>query len=132
MYRTNLKKKIADRETVKGMIRELGNLLPMTHEQIIHRAIEKYYFHHINELRVPQVRKDIKNFLLKKQEFSCFYCHRIVSARDATIDHKNPLSREGTHDIENLCVACMLCNSTKGSMTEEEFRKIGSSLIVEQ
>lgn len=49
---------------------------------------------------------------------SCFYCG---STDQPTIDHKMPLSRGGTHDLDNLCRACLSCNSRKRAMTSEEY-----------
>lgn len=124
MYKSKRKKKIPDREKVKDMIRELGELLPMTHEEILHRAVEKYYGHHINELRSPQIKKDVKLLLWKKQGSGCYYCREWMWLRDVTLDHKTPLSRDGANDVTNLCACCHRCNSLKGSMTEEEFRSL--------
>lgn len=40
---------------------------------------------------------------------------------EATVDHKQPLVREGLDDETNWCVACWGCNNDKGAMTEAEF-----------
>ena len=36
-------------------------------------------------------------------------------------DHKVPLIRGGSDDIENIAVACRSCNREKGTMTAEEY-----------
>jgi len=41
-----------------------------------------------------------------------------------TIDHKLPISRGGTHLIDNLCVASHHMNTAKGQMTELEFKAL--------
>ncbi len=57
----------------------------------------------------------------------CSYCGGGVTIgftagfRLATIDHKIPVSRGGTHKRYNLACACKSCNEAKGSMTVEEF-----------
>jgi 5-methylcytosine-specific restriction endonuclease McrA len=38
-----------------------------------------------------------------------------------SIDHLLPLSRGGTHDLENLVFACGFCNSSRSAKTVEEF-----------
>ena len=38
-----------------------------------------------------------------------------------TIDHKVPLSREGTNDMENLQLLCHSCNASKGTKTMDEW-----------
>lgn len=52
-----------------------------------------------------------------------------------TTDHKIPRSRGGTDALDNLALACLSCNSSKGARTDEEFlpvvlRRIQSTLIV--
>jgi 5-methylcytosine-specific restriction endonuclease McrA len=50
----------------------------------------------------------------------CAYCFR--SDRRLTVDHLTPLSRGGSHTIDNLVPACRPCNSSKGTRTLSEFR----------
>lgn len=69
----------------------------------------------------------------------CFYCRedlfddRIVAGavdradRESCrlwglqIDHKTPISRGGSNDIENLAPACGWCNAQKNDMTRDEY-----------
>lgn len=65
------------------------------------------------------------NDLFGQQEGFCYYCGELLYAsfdRDVHIDHKIPLSRGGTSNIENIVLTCSYCNLCKGSKTEEEFR----------
>lgn len=39
----------------------------------------------------------------------------------ATIDHLVPLSEGGTHDIDNLMLACISCNRLRGNAPAETF-----------
>lgn len=59
--------------------------------------------------------------LHKMQRGRCAYCKEAVPPGKATVDHKQPLSRGGTHEMSNLYMACEDCNKRKGSMTEAEF-----------
>lgn len=61
--------------------------------------------------------------LHKMQRGRCAYCNESVALDDSTVDHKQPLSRGGTHAMHNLCMACEECNRRKGSMTAEEFER---------
>jgi len=45
----------------------------------------------------------------------CVYCNCELQWESSTVDHVVPLSKGGTHDLENLVLACELCNSRKGS-----------------
>ena len=70
-------------------------------------------------------RAAIEKFYLEvktKNAIPCYYCGvtTIPSARE--VDHKQPLSRGGTHRLENLAVCCPACNGRKYNRTEEEFR----------
>ena len=51
----------------------------------------------------------------------CFYCHKVVSAGEATIDHLIPLSRGGERFESNAVIACRWCNSHKSDMEYGEF-----------
>jgi 5-methylcytosine-specific restriction endonuclease McrA len=51
----------------------------------------------------------------------CHYCGRIKGL--LTVDHVVPLAQGGTWHITNLVGACSECNSHKGQLSEEEFRR---------
>ena len=51
----------------------------------------------------------------------CIYCHRELTMAEATLEYKQPLSRDGTNDKENLAIACKNCNLSKGDKTVKEF-----------
>ena len=51
---------------------------------------------------------------------SCSYCGDVDGPFE--IDHIIPWSRGGTHEIENLTLACKPCNRSKGAKTISEWR----------
>lgn len=57
--------------------------------------------------------------MLCAQDARCNYCDELLAAYH--IDHKTPLSRGGTNDMENLQLLCPTCNMSKGAKTHEEF-----------
>jgi 5-methylcytosine-specific restriction endonuclease McrA len=57
--------------------------------------------------------------LIKAYGGRCAYCY---ADRPLTMDHRVPLARGGSHEIENILPACKPCNSRKHTMTEAEFR----------
>lgn len=63
-----------------------------------------------NKRRVPG-EMDAEHVRLLRETGKCWYCgqYHVV-----TIDHVLPLSRGGTHGIDNLAPACASCNSSKG------------------
>lgn len=59
--------------------------------------------------------------LLHKFNYRCYYCGTLLTKTNRSIDHRIPLVRGGTNDIENLVPACRPCNCKKNRMTDTEF-----------
>lgn len=59
--------------------------------------------------------------LVESQEYRCAITKRALTPESASLDHIIPLSRGGSHSIENLCVVDQQVNAAKGSMTTDEF-----------
>ena len=53
----------------------------------------------------------------------CYLCRVALDSKTVRIEHRIPLSRGGTNWIANIAPACESCNSSKGSMTEKEYRE---------
>ncbi len=62
----------------------------------------------------------IKN-IIESQNYRCALSNRELTPETASLDHKQPISRGGTHEIANLWVVEHLVNTAKGSLTVEEF-----------
>lgn len=54
-------------------------------------------------------------------EVTCFYCGCDIPFGSRHVDHVVPLSRCGSHTLDNLVIACATCNLRKGTQTAEEF-----------
>ncbi len=67
----------------------------------------------------PYTSADI-NDMWHEQEGHCYYCGAPVFGA-YHLDHKQPLSRGGADKLDNLCIACPFCNSSKKDKTEQEF-----------
>jgi 5-methylcytosine-specific restriction endonuclease McrA len=52
----------------------------------------------------------------------CFYCKKSIAAANLTIDHVEPLSKNGGNSIQNLLIAHKSCNQEKGSSSIEAFK----------
>jgi 5-methylcytosine-specific restriction endonuclease McrA len=59
--------------------------------------------------------------LLRSIDPHCLYCGRYLQPKRATLDHLLPVSRGGGHDVNNLALACSLCNLAKGERTPQEW-----------
>lgn len=63
-----------------------------------------------------------KDFIEKVYSLTiCYYCKEETPRKFRTLEHKLPLIKGGLHSIDNITMACFVCNSTKGRMTEEEY-----------
>lgn len=66
----------------------------------------------------PQKRRALRAEVFARDGHRCHYCG---SGDDLTLDHKTPLVKGGTNDLDNLLTACRLCNCSKGKKGYEEF-----------
>ena len=58
--------------------------------------------------------------LMCEQDARCTYCQALLSG-DFHIDHKTPVSRGGTNELDNLQLLCKTCNLKKSAKTHEEY-----------
>ncbi|HMO02248.1 MAG TPA: HNH endonuclease [Oligoflexia bacterium] len=55
--------------------------------------------------------------ILARDQFTCQYCRKELSSKEATLDHIIPRSQGGTTSWENIVCACPDCNRQKGGRT---------------
>lgn len=58
---------------------------------------------------------------IKNNECRCELSGVEMSPEDASLDHRIPLSRGGTHDMDNVAVVHKVMNRMKGTMMDSEF-----------
>lgn len=58
---------------------------------------------------------------LAKQQYRCHLSGVLLDVDDASLDHIVPLSRGGTHTIDNIAIVHAAINRMKGTMSEDEF-----------
>ncbi len=119
MYNTTFKKDITEEEC-EAFLQKLLKKLPMTREQVIRRAVYKYYHSHFSTGTVHG-KYTLKKMMWIKQHQRCYFCKKHVGKETATVEHLTPLVRGGVGNIENLALTCGFCNCLKGNMTEQEF-----------
>jgi 5-methylcytosine-specific restriction endonuclease McrA len=60
-----------------------------------------------------EVTRIPRAYIIDRDGSRCHMCKRKCSGTNLHIDHVIPLSRGGTHTLENLRVACATCNMSK-------------------
>lgn len=70
---------------------------------------------------------EIKEWL-ENQPIICYYSGEVLNLDTLTIDHKQPIDRGGTNELDNLCICSHKMNSSKGKMSEKEFTELLSLL----
>jgi hypothetical protein len=63
--------------------------------------------------------EDIRK-LLDQQKGRCWYCGVDISGY-YEVEHRIPLSRGGTNELNNICLSCRHCNRSKGSQLPHEW-----------
>jgi 5-methylcytosine-specific restriction endonuclease McrA len=58
--------------------------------------------------------------LLARDNFTCQYCAKELTSKEATLDHVVPRSQGGRTTWENIVCACATCNRKKGGRTPKE------------
>lgn len=61
--------------------------------------------------RLPADWRERRSVVLRRDGETCRYCRTTVGPWE--IDHVVPLRLGGSHDLENLAVACVPCNRSK-------------------
>lgn len=64
--------------------------------------------------------RPIRRAVLARDGERCRYCRLFVSGRNLTLDHVRPRAQAGPDTVDNLVVACRLCNNRKNARTPEE------------
>jgi 5-methylcytosine-specific restriction endonuclease McrA len=71
------------------------------------------------------------------EDVHCFYCGKLLPYYPDSVppkhmrktwDHKIPVCRGGTDDLDNLVLACEVCNRAKSFITIDEFRDLVRTL----
>lgn len=60
--------------------------------------------------------------VLARDNFQCQYCSKVLTSKEATLDHVIPRSQGGRTTWENVVCCCGACNRKKGGRTPSEAR----------
>lgn len=65
--------------------------------------------------------KKISKKVFERDHYTCAYCGQVGGKLE--VDHKIPISRNGTNKMQNLVTACQHCNRQKHDKTPSEYLK---------
>lgn len=69
-------------------------------------------------------RAEYAKIVEEKLKGRCEYCDTKLNRSNLEVDHKIPISRDGSFNEDNLAYICHTCNSSKGEMTDVEFKAL--------
>ncbi len=76
------------------------------------------------------IRKDRRLAIYIRDRFTCCYCGRDLrhaEPREVTLDHLVPRSAGGNNETNNLVLACLSCNSSRGDRPWIDFAPGGAA-----
>lgn len=73
-------------------------------------------------LTVETIQKVYEDNIKQYGTLTCYLCESPIVFGEDNLEHRTPLSRNGTNVYENLKVSCSLCNIRKRNKTESEYR----------
>ena len=74
-------------------------------------------------LSIKIIQMVYEDNIKKYGTLTCIYCLKPISFGKDTLEHKQPLFKNGTHDYSNLAITCRSCNCSKQEKTEEEYKQ---------
>lgn len=72
------------------------------------------------EISVHQIREMIVDVYGK----TCKYCKTKILHKNMACDHISPLSSGGESTVDNLQFICNRCNTRKGPLTNDEYKRV--------
>ena len=104
----------------------IENIETFRQKSSIYRQVNREFIRCLNHRRNAQIKANGGSFtqyeiaeLKEKQGWRCAYCQRDNVL--LSIDHIIPIFQGGINSIENICMACRNCNSSKGPRTPAQW-----------
>lgn len=72
---------------------------------------------------------ELKEFILKRDQYKCQYCGREVRNETANIDHVKPWPK-GKTTLRNLVTSCRRCNKNKSNFIGLKLRKRNGKIFI--
>lgn len=85
-------------------------------EEIFHKFLEGQPWKAVNPVKGASAKRQYINTLAEKYGLTCCYCDYELTPETATIEHFLAKTHGGPNTIQNMGLACQLCNNTVGSL----------------
>jgi len=72
--------------------------------------------------KVRSANKFQKTIIYYRDGGKCHYCGTEIDQENFQTDHKNPWSRGGKTQLNNLVASCYMCNGAKHIMAYDKFK----------
>lgn len=123
----NKKAVVIDEDCVPHTWEEWSNIKPASEDERISSAHQSYKIPEVIRLmrceRMPRENLTFSRInIFKRDNNTCQYCAKKPGSEELTIDHIIPKARGGKTTWENCVLACIYCNSIKGSFLLHEVR----------
>lgn len=92
-------------------------------------------FNHVSDEHIKREKQKAKD--LRKSRWwqnkiaqcpSCYYCHKVMSKEEVTMDHIVPISMGGKSTEGNIAPCCKDCNTKKQNFTPVEWLSLNGQL----
>jgi len=109
-------------------------------KDLYHNIVFKKFKDHFPEIERESLEEQVNEYfkLKEKEKIFCEYCgvelkaHQKPPYSDSpSLDHKNPKTRGGKNEFDNIAITCTQCNIVKGTLNTEEYLKFLQLLSVE-
>jgi len=74
----------------------------------------------------PKQKRAKKAQLIDEFGSRCWWCGYILPTQKLTLDHLKPKSRGGSNSLENLRLACLPCNRSRGNSLYPPKRRLST------
>ncbi len=91
---------------------EGGYALELVRDALISEGVFKPQERSSASIRRKEISAIVRKEVFERDAYRCVICGTHLAL---TIDHKMPVSRGGSNDINNLQTMCMPCNASKGA-----------------
>jgi 5-methylcytosine-specific restriction endonuclease McrA len=89
-----------------------------------YRKVQKNKRRLAGKINIEVVKLVYEDNIKKYGVLTCYLCELPIKTVKDNLEHKIPLCRGGTHEYNNLAIACQKCNYKKGKRTDEEYRNV--------